>query len=308
VQPSPRPALTGRALELKRLEDALDGSGPPIFEVVGEPGIGKSRLLAELAARAQNRRYLVFSGRSAEFERQIPFGAVIDALDPYLASQNVRRFRSLSAEQRTELGALFPALHQSSGAVLEPLQTERYRAHRAVRSLVELLASERRCVLALDDVHWADESSLELIAHLLRRPPSARVLILLAFRPAQTPALLRAPLARAEREGTAERIELTPLERADAELLLDPSLSSALRHELFQRSGGNPFYLEQLARTTDPAGAVPRDVAEYSPTSSNARPAKRVAGAGAWPLPPQGLGLGGPAGVGGPAGLGAPAG
>jgi predicted ATPase len=64
-------ALIGRDAELARLQDALDGlgSGPaPVFEVVGEPGIGKTRLIAELTARAHDRRHLVVSGQAAEFE------------------------------------------------------------------------------------------------------------------------------------------------------------------------------------------------------------------------------------------------
>lgn len=94
------------------------------------------------------RRSLVFDGRAAEFESEIPFVLLVDALDPYLASQNARRFGVLSAEQRAELGAVFPAFGELGGSVVQAVQNERYRAHRAVRALVELLGSERACVLA----------------------------------------------------------------------------------------------------------------------------------------------------------------
>lgn len=160
MQQSPG-AVLGRELELERLEAALDGPGAGIFEIVGEPGIGKTRLLAELSALAQDRRSLVFYGRAAEFESEIPFVLLVDALDPYLASQNPRRFGVLSAEERAELGALFPAFGELGGSVVQAVQNERDRAHRAVRALVELRGSERPCVLALDDVHSADQASLE---------------------------------------------------------------------------------------------------------------------------------------------------
>jgi ATP/maltotriose-dependent transcriptional regulator MalT len=261
----PAPRLVGRELELERLHAILDGlrsGGAPVTELVGEPGIGKTRLLAELIARAEDRRYLAFSGQGAEFENRIPFGLFVDALEPYLASQNPRRFGSLDAEQLGELAVLFPSLGELAVGASAPMQHERYRAHRAVRSLIALLCSERPCVLGLDDVHWADQASLELLAHLLRRGPPGRAWILLAFRPAQAPELLRVALARAEREGTAERIGLTPLTRRDAETLLDPGLGEAMRDELYRRSGGNPFYLEQLARVVGRGGGVPRGVAE----------------------------------------------
>jgi DNA-binding CsgD family transcriptional regulator/tetratricopeptide (TPR) repeat protein len=249
----------GRESELARLDGALDGvesESAPLFQVVGEPGIGKSRLMAEVAARADERRFLEFSGRAAEFEREVPFGVFVDALDPYLGTLNLEVMRSLGEEQRGELAAVFPALGELAEARPSALQHERYRAHHAVRAMLELLARRRPCLLLLDDMHWADQASLELVGHLLRRPPDAPVLILLAFRPAQAPERLRAALERAEREGVSERLELAPLTQAEAEALL--RLDPALRDRLYRESGGNPFYLEQLARAARRGGVAPR--------------------------------------------------
>ena len=80
-------ALVGRDHELAELDGALDrlAAGEPWFvQIVGEPGIGKSRLLAELCRRGEDRGYLVLEGRAAEFERDIPFGLIVDALNDYL--------------------------------------------------------------------------------------------------------------------------------------------------------------------------------------------------------------------------------
>ena len=86
-----------------------------------------------------------------------------------------------------------------------PLQHERYRAHRAVRELLELLATAPGLLLVLDDLHWADPGSVELLSALLRRLPAAPVLLALGLRPHQAPDRLSAALERAHRVGTLAR-------------------------------------------------------------------------------------------------------
>src|SRR4051794_7421589 len=166
--------------------------------IAGEPGIGKTRLLAELAARADADRRLVLEGGAAEIDQGSPFAAIVDALDDYLASLNPRLLAPLAAEERAELARIFPALAGEAEDERGP-EGERFRAHRAVRSLLDLLAVGQPVVLAVDDLHWADEASAELLAYLVRRPPKGPVVLALAHRP-QLPDPLRAALAQAERE------------------------------------------------------------------------------------------------------------
>ena len=83
------------------------------------------------------------------------------------------------------------------------LQDERFRAHRAVRALLVGLAARSRWSIVLDDIHWADEASLELIVHLLRRPAPARILTALAFREGQLPGSVLAALEAAARESAS---------------------------------------------------------------------------------------------------------
>ena len=281
--------LVGRDTELARLTRALDDLGSTgigifelgsartaVFQVVGEPGIGKSRLVAEVAERASERDYLVFTGRAAELERDFPFGVVIDALDPYLASVNPVHLGDLSTAHKAELGCVFPSLAGLRQDSRPALQDERYRSYRAVRALLEVLALRRPCLIALDDLHWADQASLELLGHLLRRPPGAPVMLVLAFRPPQAPPKLLSPLEAAERDGVCERLELAPLERAEAEELLDPSLDPELRGKIHRESGGNPFYLEQLARAAR-RGRLPASP-EPSPDAEVPRAVQRALG------------------------------
>jgi DNA-binding NarL/FixJ family response regulator len=246
--------LIGRPTELDALEQALSRlahGGPEAIEVVGEPGIGKTRLLAELRERGDARGYLVLSGTASELERDLPFWVFVDALDEYVESLEPGVLELLDESVRSELAQVLPALSDLAGGAAASLQDERYRTHRALRDLLELLASRTPLVLLLDDLHWADSGSIELLGALLRRPPSAPVLLALAARPRQMPERLAGALERAHRAGKVSRLELAALSAADARQLLGSGVDDDAAMRLFAESGGNPFYLEQLARSVE---------------------------------------------------------
>src|ERR687887_709983 len=129
--------VVGRDRELAVLDRMLDeaSAGSPRFVVLtGEPGIGKSFLLAQLVRRANTRGCLVLEGRATELERELPFGLMIDAFDDYLESLDQRAFDRLAADGLGELATVFPSMQAlSSGAQDMSTVNERFRAHRAVR-------------------------------------------------------------------------------------------------------------------------------------------------------------------------------
>ena len=257
--------LIGRASELAELDRGLDrlGAGKPWFvQIVGEPGIGKSRLLLELTRRASARGYLVLAGRAAEFEQDLPFAVLRDACNDYLGSIERRLRLSLRPETLSELAAVFPSLSGSATmpAARQDLGDDRYRTHYAIRALLEWLAAQQPTVMALDDVHWADAASVEVIAHLLRR---FRGPVLGALAARQRPARLAAVLDTATRADYGGRIELAPLTAVQAEALMNPGLDADERAILYRQSGGNPFYLEQLSRAAVPAGGRHRLAYEH---------------------------------------------
>ena len=207
----------------------------------------------------------MLSGRASELERELPFGVWEDALADHAAFLGVERLQRLVGDQLPELAALLPQVGRPSG-----LQDERFRTHRAVRTLLEALAQQRPVLVALDDLQWADDASLELAAHLLRRTPKGRVLLALAFRPAPVRPLLATALATAERDGSVVEHALGALSFADAEELLGHDVPAPVRGEIYEAGGGNPFFLQQLARqhaagrsvTAEPSGSgVPKAVA-----------------------------------------------
>ena len=261
--------LVERDAELRVLERALDeaqGGRSRAVGILGEPGIGKSRLLGEFGARAAARGHVVLAGRAAELERDVPFALWVDALDGHLSDSGAALLEGVPADELADLAVAFPAVSRMT-AVAPAVAVERHRVARAVRRLLAQSAAARPVTLLLDDVHWADPASADVIALLLHRPPEGAVLLALAARTGRAPEL-QVRLETAARHGTAEVVEVGPLSREGAAALM-PGVGSTARERLYAESGGNPFYLEELLRAgsgasggSRPAGApgVPRAV------------------------------------------------
>ena len=254
--------LVGRSDELDVLEHALtelDEGRSTAIELVGEPGIGKTRLLAELADRADARGHLVLAGSASELERDLPFWVFVDALDEYAEGLEPHRLGLLDDQSLAELAHVLPSLSEHAAGGPPVLRDERYRTHRAVRELLAVLGDSKPLVLILDDLHWSDSGSVELVGALLRRPPAAAVLLALALRPRQTPTRLAATFERAHRAGKLVRVELAALSLEESRELLGGDTDGSVASALHDESGGNPFYLEQLARSVDRQGStIPR--------------------------------------------------
>src|SRR5512132_2251566 len=128
--------LVGRGDELGSLDqflDELDHGRPCALELVGEPGIGKTRLLSELAFRAELRGHLALSGSASEFERELPFSVFVHALDEYVQSLDPKQLSTLDGHVQAELAHVLPSLSALAGGRAVAVQDERYRSHRAVR-------------------------------------------------------------------------------------------------------------------------------------------------------------------------------
>ena len=195
---------SGESAELAALEASLAAARREFaaVEVVGEPGIGKTRLLAELEA-ARGRPGLPGPGRQRVRARGRP---AVRALRRRARRVPVRaRAAPPRRARRRDARGARARLPRARRRCRRRCQ-ERYRLHRAVRALLEELATPKPLVLILDDLHWADSGSLELLGSLLRRPPAAPVLLALAVRPRQVPERLAAALERID-AGRAGRLE-----------------------------------------------------------------------------------------------------
>ncbi|MGH3588518.1 MAG: ATP-binding protein, partial [Pseudonocardia sp.] len=226
-----------------QLADAAAG-GSPAIAIVGEPGIGKTRLAEHLAASAEQRGFQVLVGRGSEFEQDVPFGLAIDALDEQFGSLPAEVLARLGSEWGAELAAVFPSMARSAGTLASPLEIERFRGHYAVRAVLAQLARVRPVLLVLDDLQWADPASLELVSHLLRRGVRTTMLVLVHRSPTGMEATA---FGRAVRDGGVRTLELGPLPVDDLAESIGVSPSSARARALYDESGGNPFYFTELA-------------------------------------------------------------
>ena len=174
------PVLVRREAELAVLEDALLAAhrGESRFVLLaGEAGIGKTRLTTELVGSARKLGCAVLWGSCSEAELSLPYLPFAEAIGNYLATADVADLGERLGPARRELAQLFPQL--SDGAPLEPGQDPAQAKLRLFEAFVSLLAAASRLqplLLVVDDVHWADESTRELLDHLSRRLTALSVL------------------------------------------------------------------------------------------------------------------------------------
>jgi DNA-binding CsgD family transcriptional regulator len=255
--------LVGREAEQRALREAVDAAaagGPAVVAVFGEAGIGKSALLRSLAERSAAAGLRVLAARAAEHERDVPFALAVELLDDAADTIGPSRFASLTSERQAELAAVLPSLPTPAADGTAPVGAEeRFRLHRALRALVELLARERPVALLLDDVHWADAASLELLLHLLRRPPRAPHLLAFALRGVDPAPRLHEAL----RTVAGAKVELTlgPIDRDAALALVAGVPDEAQRERIVTEAGGSPLFLHELARVgTADDGTLPPSI------------------------------------------------
>ncbi|HEX6686246.1 MAG TPA: LuxR family transcriptional regulator [Candidatus Limnocylindrales bacterium] len=229
--------LVGRDREITALIQALDdvvAGTPRIVEIVGEPGMGKTRLLIELADMARARGIQVLACRGPGSGHSLR-ADITSALDLHLAGLASELLAGIPADRRVH----------------------------AVRVLVGRLGLTLPIVLTVDDIQDADDADLDLVSQFLCRPLDAAILLVLAHRPRQIPARLRRAL---DNTSAVCRLPLKALSAAETGLLVGTRPTRVDHQALHQASGGNPFYLKVLLHLPPSYGAGgDADVGDLSP-------------------------------------------
>lgn len=248
--------LIGRRVELSVFEEICSDDHVVITEISGDPGIGKTRLLEAYAEAALRRGFRWISTQAQAADQDVPLAVFVDALeegatDPPAAGQPVSE-----EEHDPELRQLYPAARQfladarlgtAPGQVAEDKDAIAvHRLHRALRNLLEKAGRQTPLILAIDNVHAADPASVDLMVLLARRPPRVGVKLLLTYRHRQLPVRLAAALLQAQRSGTSRRVELGPLDHAEAAVLLGADASPSRLESIYDLAEGNPLYLQAL--------------------------------------------------------------
>ena len=270
---APGPALIGREVELGRLRaclrEASRGHGRLVL-LTGEAGIGKSRLLQELAAGAARQGVRILAGRAYEAERILPFRPWIDALRTGQVLADLEGPSSQRLAWRKELARLLPEL--AGPGAPPPITPESHvRLFELIDELVGRLAARQPVLLILEDLHWADELSLRLLSFIGRHATAQAVLVLGTARDedlAEAP-LLRRLLADPGGAPAVEHLALPALSESNTARLVrsvaragsGQSRLGRLAREVWALSEGNPFVIVETVRALEEGqGLEPRGV------------------------------------------------
>jgi DNA-binding CsgD family transcriptional regulator/tetratricopeptide (TPR) repeat protein len=249
----PSSAFIGRAVELGQLDAVLDRAGqgrPQVVLVAGDAGVGKTRLLLALADRARRRGMRVLSGGCVELgDIGLPYLPVVDALRELADDPEEAGLLAGAAMTAPGLGRLLPGIEPagSAGDDLDQLQVLD-----ALRAVLVGLSERSPVLLVLEDLHWADRATRDLVAFLARTLRSGRVTLAVSYRSDELHRRhpLRPLLAELVRLPAVERLELAPFTRAELAEHLEAIAGAPLPAEqveaIHARSEGNPFYAEQL--------------------------------------------------------------
>lgn len=239
-----------RGLGVERIEQVMTGHGG-LWCVEGQAGIGKSRLLRELATSANWRGALTAHGSASEYPSASPYSPIVDALRLFLPPR-VRQVENLvSPETLAALAALYEPWRGRAELPELPATQARQRFHDCFVALMQALARFVPLVLMLDDLHWADAALWDLLEVLAPSTSTAPLLLVLAYR---RPGVEKSPgwqtLQKWDRAGSLETVSLAPLDLQDIALLL-PEADGAEAARVLALTGGNPLHVTDFLASQD---------------------------------------------------------
>src|SRR5215467_6797023 len=260
---------SGRLRELQRLEEclerALDGHGT-LVTVIGEPGIGKSRLLHEFSARLDHDQITMLRGKCQTFAQSTPYHPFLEALRHQLnlteeskSDELLERAQQNILNIDSSLVAYLPyylhLLSLRTDPMITHMQGEELR-HAMVEALVQIfarLAARHPTVFVLEDWHWHDEPSEQVLRHLAGVVPDHTLLLLLTARPEYS-------VAWATFEHHIPLV-LTPLDADESESIMRSvfkadTLPDRLRNLIYERTGGNPLFIEEICHSLIEDGGI----------------------------------------------------
>jgi DNA-binding CsgD family transcriptional regulator/tetratricopeptide (TPR) repeat protein/Mrp family chromosome partitioning ATPase len=263
--------LVGRTAELGRLLDQLDAaaSGRPVVTLIsGDAGVGKTRLVTELAAKARERGFAVLSGRCAELGDAVPYLPLADALRDATTGPSPRGLLLDALAARPVLSRLLPDRDagQPAGGDLPGLVQQQLFG--AVLGMLAELAGASPVLLILEDLHWADRSTRDLLTFLSRMLHSERLAVVATYRTDDMHRRhpLRPLVAELLRLPGVSSIELGPLTAsAMAEHLTTLSrqpLDAAAIGQMITRAEGNAYYAEELLAASVAGSDLPAGLAD----------------------------------------------
>ncbi|WP_336206347.1 ATP-binding protein [Nonomuraea sp. LPB2021202275-12-8] len=239
------PTLVGRNDELATLLSAVTRS-PAVVVIEGEAGIGKTRLVTDMAARPELAGHRILVGGCGRIREPFPLGPILDALRgmaAYLVPEDLSPLTGVLRPLMPELAPLLPAAP-------EPLDDRAGERHRVFRALAEVLGSLGRAVLVAEDMHWADEQTVDFVGYLLADPPP-ELSVVITFRGEEVGLDVRTLTTRLPGSITRAHIILKPLDVEQtsvmmAAILAADRVSEEFAEYLCERTSGLPLAIQEL--------------------------------------------------------------
>ena len=252
------PSLVGRGDQLDALRQVArrvaDAAGQTLL-ISGEAGVGKSRLVRELAGQLEHEGWLIQQGSCFERDRLLPYAPFLDAVHAMLLILPPAEVERCLGPALPDLARLLPELDSGAvDSVADPEQEKR-RIFFALDAVFSRLAARQPLLLVLEDLHWADDTSLELLAMVARRVPREHILLLGTYRDDEVSQGLGSLLQELDRSRLALELRLARLERAGVAAMLQAifGFERPIRPEFLQAiymlTEGNPFFIEELLRS-----------------------------------------------------------
>ncbi|HWF52899.1 MAG TPA: AAA family ATPase [Solirubrobacteraceae bacterium] len=269
--------FVGREVELEAISEAwrkARGGARRVTLIAGEPGIGKTSLVGELARRADADGAIVLYGRCDE-DVGFAFQPFVEALRAYVSACPPALLREQAGRGAPELARLLPELTELIGDIPPPSRPDaaldQYLMFEAVVGFLAAVAERTPVLLVLDDLHWAARPTLHLLRHLVRSPPDIAVCVVGTFRDTEIPSAgvargaphpLTEMLADLRREPGIERYVLGGLSPENIEALLAPEMDGTLdarrrtlARAVHEETEGNPFFVGEILRHVAEAGS-----------------------------------------------------
>jgi tetratricopeptide (TPR) repeat protein/predicted Ser/Thr protein kinase len=268
-----RGRLVAREAELRELKGyvdlAISGQGQ-LVAIAGEPGIGKTRLAREGLIYARLRGCRVFAGACYEQEGGVPYLPFVEAFQDYLKTTDTSQVAEEVGGEGTELIKIVPdfadAVPGLTASVALEETHERLRLYDAVADFFVHLSQRAPIIILLDDVHWADAATLQLMRHLARRLHGERILLIATYRDVELDR--QHPLADLLREMNRERLyQRVLLRRLNADgvramigaMFGVEQVSEEFGALIYRETEGNPFFVEEVLKHLIESGAIYRE-------------------------------------------------
>ncbi|MCK4396936.1 tetratricopeptide repeat protein [candidate division WOR-3 bacterium] len=268
----PTVEIVGRDEEIVKakgfIKPIFGGSGGAVC-ISGEIGVGKTRFVREIVRDSDFRDVQFVSSNLSATTKSIPYYPFRDVLRTIIYREGRESIRQIPRAYQIELIKIIPELSDKSKEIDKHIfMVDKFRLFEGVRRLLSLQCIKGPLFVCLDNIHWADDGSLELFHYLVRALKESPIFFFLIYRVEEIKgSSFQDVLQLMGREGLYEEINIEPLETADVARMLSLIIDAIPPHELtdyiYKETGGNPFFIEELMKSLETNSAINWDGEEW---------------------------------------------